>query len=100
MILWLSHTQVLPKDGEEFGMIVDYVRNTHGATHTSYDLEVLEAFELSRHGEEKRYKPFRKLHNRMLLWHGSRTTNYVGIISQVCIAEVATSILFLMKIQM
>ena len=29
-----------------------------------------------------RFKPFKKLHNRMLLWHGSRTTNYAGILSQ------------------
>ena len=29
-----------------------------------------------------RFKVFKKLHNRMLLWHGSRTTNYAGILSQ------------------
>lgn len=39
-------------------------------------------FTVKRHGEEKRYKPFRKLHNRKLLWHGSRTTNFAGILSQ------------------
>ena len=74
--------QVLPKDGEEFAMLVDYVHNTHGATHTQYKLEVQEVFKIVREGEKKRYKPFSKLHNRMLLWHGSRTTNYVGILSQ------------------
>ncbi|XP_019863495.1 PREDICTED: poly [ADP-ribose] polymerase 2-A-like, partial [Amphimedon queenslandica] len=39
-------------------------------------------FNLERHGEKKRYKPFSKLDNRMLLWHGSRLTNFVGILSQ------------------
>ena len=29
-----------------------------------------------------RYKAFKKLHNRMLLWHGSRTSNFAGILSQ------------------
>ena len=64
-------------------MIQEYVANTHGATHSSYSLEVLEVFSIARHGEKKRYKPFSKMANRMLLWHGSRTTNYVGILSQV-----------------
>ena len=75
--------QVLPKDGEEFLMIQEYVANTHGATHSSYSLEVLEVFSTSRHGQSKRYKPFSKLANRMLLWHGSRVTNFAGILSQV-----------------
>lgn len=68
-------------------MLQEYVSNTHGATHTQYDLELQGIFKVARHGEDKRYKAFQKLHNRMLLWHGSRTTNYVGILSQgLCIA--------------
>ena len=39
--------------------------------------------QVSRKGEAKRFKPFRALSNRMLLWHGSRTTNYAGILAQV-----------------
>ena len=62
-----------------------YVANTHGATHSQYSLEVLEVFRVDREGEEKRYKPFSKLHNKQLLWHGSRKTNFVGILSQVCV---------------
>lgn len=78
-----TDVEVLPKDGEEFAMIREYVANTHAATHSSYSLEVLEVFCTSRHGEKKRYKPFSKLANRMLLWHGSRVTNFAGILSQV-----------------
>ncbi|CAI8024368.1 Poly [ADP-ribose] polymerase 1 [Geodia barretti] len=74
--------QVLPKDGEEFVVIQEYVANTHAATHSSYTLEVLEVFSTARHRESKRYKPFSKLANRMLLWHGSRVTNFAGILSQ------------------
>ncbi len=40
-------------------------------------------FQVSRKGEAKRFKPFRALDNRMLLWHGSRTTNFAGILAQV-----------------
>ena len=75
--------QVLDKEGEEFLMIQEYVGNTHGSTHSAYSLEVLEVFTATRQGERKCYKPFSKLDNRMLLWHGSRTTNYAGILSQV-----------------
>ena len=36
---------------------------------------------MKRQGEEAVYKPFSKLHNRQLLWHGSRITNFAGILS-------------------
>lgn len=29
-----------------------------------------------------RFKPFKRLHNHKLLWHGSRLSNFAGIISQ------------------
>ncbi|XP_045493688.1 poly [ADP-ribose] polymerase-like [Colias croceus] len=72
----------IAKDSEEFKMINEYIKNTHGSTHSYYKLELQEVFKVVREGEEKRFKPFRKLHNRRLLWHGSRTTNYAGILSQ------------------
>ena len=43
---------------------------------------ILQLFKVDRAGEAKRYKPFKKLQNRQLLWHGSRITNYAGILSQ------------------
>ena len=63
-------------------MLEDYIANTHAPTHSSYSLELMDVFKIERHGEAKRYKPFRKLPNRKLLWHGSRTTNFAGILSQ------------------
>lgn len=71
----------LDKASDEFRLLREYTKNTHGATHTNFDLEVDEIFKVNRSGEERRYKPFKKLHNRQLLWHGSRLTNYVGILS-------------------
>merc|ERR1712223_796099 len=56
--------------------------NTHAATHTQYSLQIEEIFKVSRKGEAKRFKPFKALPNRKLLWHGSRTTNFAGILSQ------------------
>ncbi|XP_064402675.1 poly [ADP-ribose] polymerase 1-like isoform X3 [Halichondria panicea] len=73
---------VLPKGSDEFSMLQEYVSNTHAVTHSQYSLEVLEVFKVDREGEGKKYKLFSKLHNRQLLWHGSRKTNFVGILSQ------------------
>lgn len=73
--------QALDKKSDEFKLLEQYVKNTHAPTHTNYDLDVQEIFKVARKGEERRYKPFKKLHNRQLLWHGSRTTNFVGILS-------------------
>ncbi|XP_048485241.1 poly [ADP-ribose] polymerase [Plutella xylostella] len=70
------------RGGAEFLLLEQYVRNTHAATHSQYTLEIQEVFKVVREGEDKRYKPFRKLHNRRLLWHGSRVTNFAGILSQ------------------
>uniref|UniRef100_A0A1Y1KWX6 Poly [ADP-ribose] polymerase n=1 Tax=Photinus pyralis TaxID=7054 RepID=A0A1Y1KWX6_PHOPY len=77
-----TEIDVLDQKSEEFKIIKKYVKNTHAATHSNYKLTVDQIFIIKRHGEEKRYKPFRKLHNRRLLWHGSRTTNYAGILAQ------------------
>ncbi|KRZ74364.1 Poly [ADP-ribose] polymerase 1 [Trichinella papuae] len=44
--------------------------------------DLLKIFSVDRSGEFERYAEFKKLHNRMLLWHGSRLSNFVGIISQ------------------
>lgn len=48
----------------------------------NYTLDLLEAFAVDRENEGSRYSAFEKDPNRMLLWHGSRLTNFVGILSQ------------------
>jgi len=73
---------MLPKDGDEWKILETYVKNTHASTHTLYSLEIQQIFKIERKDESKRFKPFKKLPNHMLLWHGSRTTNYAGILSQ------------------
>ncbi|CAG8733027.1 17659_t:CDS:2, partial [Dentiscutata erythropus] len=80
-LLGLERMVPLDHDSEEFKLILNYVKNTQGATHYT-KLEILEVFDIERQGEKERYKPYSKLNNRMLLWHGSRRTNFVGILSQ------------------
>ncbi|XP_051908045.1 poly [ADP-ribose] polymerase 1 isoform X1 [Hippocampus zosterae] len=74
--------EVVDKATQEAEVILEYVKNTHAATHNTYTLEVQEIFKINREGERQRFQPFEELHNRQLLWHGSRTTNYAGILSQ------------------
>lgn len=62
-------------------LIHKYARNTHGATHYS-KLNIRQIYEINRKGESERYETCKGYGNRQLLWHGSRLTNYIGIISQ------------------
>ncbi|KAJ8686796.1 hypothetical protein QAD02_022590 [Eretmocerus hayati] len=73
---------VLDRESEEFKLIEQYIKNTHADTHRQYDLIIEDVFIAKRQGEESRFKPFKKLSNRKLLWHGSRVTNFAGILSQ------------------
>ena len=77
-----TELNVLDKETDEFKTIEKYVKNTHAETHNLYTLEIQDVFKVYRKGESKRFKPFKQLPNRKLLWHGSRTTNYAGILSQ------------------
>ncbi|CUE97655.1 poly (ADP-ribose) polymerase, putative [Bodo saltans] len=72
----ISHTSA------EFLHVENYVRNTHGKTHTAFRLVVSEVFKVRRNVEELRYKAYEGLHNKQLMWHGSRVTNFMGILSQ------------------
>ncbi|KAM7303813.1 poly [ADP-ribose] polymerase 1 [Ixodes scapularis] len=74
--------EVVSRDSDEFALMSKYVETTHAETHRSYKLQILELFKVAKDGEAKRYKPFKKLPNRKLLWHGSRLSNFAGILSQ------------------
>ncbi|XP_020173780.1 poly [ADP-ribose] polymerase 2 [Aegilops tauschii subsp. strangulata] len=67
---------------KEYSMIKTYLTNTHGKTHSGYTIDILQMFKVSRHGETERFQKFASAGNRMLLWHGSRLSNWAGIFSQ------------------
>lgn len=61
-----------------YSVIEEYLTNS--SSDNSYqNLEVLEAFEIEKHSEKEKFVDHG---NKKLLWHGSRITNYVGILSQ------------------
>ncbi|KAI8759281.1 poly [ADP-ribose] polymerase 2, partial [Biomphalaria glabrata] len=75
------HCQLEPvsHDGEEFKLVDSYLQQTHANTHNQYKLELLDVFKCDKEGESE---TFLDLGNRMLLWHGSRLTNWAGILGQ------------------
>ena len=77
-----TEMRALERDDPTYVLVSQYLQNTHAETHRAYDLELLDVFELEREGEKGRFSSHKNDSNRMLLWHGSRTTNYVGILSQ------------------
>lgn len=70
----------------EHQKLQEYVTGTHGFTHGGYNAEILQAFRVERHEEAARWTDagHDKLAEgeRLLLWHGSRSTNFAGILKQ------------------
>lgn len=72
----------LSKDSDMWKHICDYVNNTHASTH-NYKTEILDIFQISRNSEADKYNDFTKnIHNKTLLWHGSRVTNFCSIMQK------------------
>jgi poly [ADP-ribose] polymerase len=71
----------LEKYRAEYQLIEQIVQNTQ-SDEFKFQIELDEAFEITREGEADRFSPFVNLPHHRLLWHGSRLSNYIGIISQ------------------
>lgn len=78
--LGMEEMTVLDPSGAEFKSLEEYLVNTRGHTHTvNYSVENI--FRIERQGERDRFIAD-KISDRRLLWHGSRATNFGGILSQ------------------
>jgi len=71
----------LETDHAEYRIVEKYIRDSHGQTHP-IKLDIQQIFQVQREGEEASFKQFEDTPNRKLLWHGSRLSNYGGILSQ------------------
>ncbi|RMZ90147.1 hypothetical protein DV736_g2617, partial [Chaetothyriales sp. CBS 134916] len=83
--LHLKEMTPLNHKGREYKGLAKYLLESTGSTHSiRYQLE--DIFRIEREGETDRFEksPWSKIQdkNRLLLWHGSRTTNFGGILSQ------------------
>ncbi|KAJ5581077.1 hypothetical protein N7450_007378 [Penicillium hetheringtonii] len=82
--LGMKEMTPLDHQSEEFRELSDYLKNSSGSTH-HINYKVIDIFRIERNGEEDRFNtsPFGGLdQDRRLLWHGSRSTNFGGILSQ------------------
>ncbi|XP_026445164.1 poly [ADP-ribose] polymerase 2-like [Papaver somniferum] len=74
--------KAIDADSKEYSVIEKYMKNTHAKTHSHYTVDIVQLFRVSRKCEDERFRKFSSTKNRMLLWHGSRLTNWTGILSQ------------------
>lgn len=70
--------KVLDKNDKVFKIIENYLQKTHAPTHCNYKMIIHDIFEVEKQQEKEKFKD---VGNRMLLWHGSRPTNWAGILS-------------------
>jgi hypothetical protein len=69
---------MLPNDHPEFGLIQTYIERS--ATHEPGFIK--NVFAIERRGEAERFEAWKKFGNRKLLWHGSKVSNFMGILAQ------------------
>ncbi|KAG6972347.1 hypothetical protein JG687_00001498 [Phytophthora cactorum] len=72
----------LPESTEEFNIIEKYVETTHAPTHVQYKLRIKSVLKIARPDEEEFKDVFQSVDNHKLLWHGSRLSNVIGILSK------------------
>jgi len=69
----------LDEDSEERKAVAKAIQSTHAQTHSQYTMDVEEVFTLDKEEESKNFKD---LGNKQLLFHGSRLSNWAGILGQ------------------
>lgn len=72
----------LDRNSDTWKILETWVKQTHAPTHTDYKLKILDIFEVDRPKDRAQFVAYEGLHNQQLLWHGSRMSNWVGILSQ------------------
>lgn len=82
--LGLQEMTPLDHTSQEFQILETYLKTTRGQTHSVvYNVENI--FRIERQGERDRFDKSKfagSFRDRRLLWHGSRATNFGGILSQ------------------
>ncbi|QRV76677.1 poly(ADP)-ribose polymerase PARP protein [Ceratobasidium sp. AG-Ba] len=81
----LKSIDPVQRGSKEWKAIDDYMTGSHGSTH-HFTSKLKNLFRVERHGETEAWNKagWGKLGDgeRMLLWHGSRSTNFAGILKQ------------------
>jgi len=69
----------LEKDNAERKIIEESIITTQGPTHSNYSMEIMDVFKLHKQHE---HDEFMDVGNKKLLFHGSRLSNWAGILGQ------------------
>ncbi|KAG0699726.1 hypothetical protein DFH29DRAFT_35629 [Suillus ampliporus] len=84
--LGLNSMNAVARNSSEFTALARYITDTHGGGTLNVRVSLLHAFRVEREAETSAWlaKGYDKLApgDRMLLLHGSRTTNFAGILKQ------------------
>ena len=67
-------------ESKERKLVESSIMSTHAPTHSNYSMDILDVFKLDKDTEDKK---FVDVGNRKLLYHGSRLSNWAGILGQV-----------------
>ena len=67
----------MEKKSQDWKLLEKSIKSTHASTHNLYDMEVLDLFSLDKENEAKN---FQDCGNTRLLYHGSRLSNWAGIL--------------------
>lgn len=80
----MLNTRMEPLDSmcDEFKQIERYVESTQAPSQSQYKLKIQSIMRIARPPEEQSRSVFETVDNHRLLWHGSRLSNVVGILSQ------------------
>ncbi|KAK8138608.1 Poly polymerase [Apiospora sp. TS-2023a] len=82
--LGMEEMTTLKRDSAEFRELANYLMATRGQTHNA-NYQISQIFRIERQGEKDRFEQSEFAgppRDRRLLWHGSRCTNFGGILSQ------------------
>eukprot|EP01132_Coremiostelium_polycephalum_P001539 gene1539-1936_t len=72
--------QHIDSDSFTFRSIKELAESTMDTKEYIFDIQ--DIYQINREGESQRYSQWEFNNNRMLLWHGSRISNWVGILGQ------------------
>lgn len=82
--LRLKTIEPVPEGTKEHKTLEKYCLDTQGDTHRWFQYTVQDIFRVEREGDDEKFAPHLKVEpdNRQLLWHGSRVSNFGGILGQ------------------
>jgi len=71
--------EAMSAESKERKLVESSIMTTHAPTHSNYSMDILDVFKLDKDTEDKK---FVDVGNRKLLYHGSRLSNWAGILGQ------------------